>query len=36
MGSWGVPCEGPHENPRSLFSPRAEKYEFDVYMYMYI
>ena len=31
MGSWGVvPCEGggPHENPRSLSSPRAWKLDF--------
>ena len=25
MESWGVPCEGPHENPRSSSGPRIEK-----------
>ena len=24
---WGVPYEGPRENPRSLSSPKAEKFE---------
>ena len=25
---WGVPGEGPRENPRSLSSPKAEKLNF--------
>ena len=30
---WHIPVGGPRENPRSLSSPKAEKFEFDFFLY---